>query len=834
MNMSEDLEDEGELVDAPEGDDSVEEREDGSAVVSLDDSPKRGEAPFYENLAEVLPQSVLSELASDLLQQIERDKEARKKRDEQYKKGVQRTGLGDDAPGGADFEGASKVVHPMLTEVCVDFSSRAMKELWPADGPAKSKIVGDVTREKVQKAARKSELMNHQLTVQCPEARAEFEQMLTQLPLGGGQYIKLTWDSERNRPTFLFVAIDDIYLPFSATNFYTAQRRTHVQYISQLEYEKRVRQGMYRDVELTPPAMPPDRSASDRANDKIEGREETGYNDDGLRTVFEVQLLWDLSEDDELAPAASPYIVTIDETSREVLAIYRNWDEEDPGREELQWIAEFPFVPWRGAYPIGMTQMIGGLSGAATGALRALLDAAHISNSQTMLKLKGGTRGGQSLTIQPTEVLEVEGGLNVDDIRKLAMPLPFNQPSAVLFQLLGFLVEAGKGVVRTTLDTTVESQENVPVGTTLARIEQGMTVFSAIHERLHNAMQRLLAIQHRLNAMYLDDADEKRQAGSLIASRADFNGPMDVVPVSDPRIFSEAQRFAQTQAVSQRATLVPQLYNARKVEERILSTLKVPNYEELLVPEMTPKEENAVSENVKMTLGRPVVAFPDQDHIAHLKTHLPFMQSPVFGMSRLIAPQLLPAMLGHIKEHIALWYAQEVMATANEASGDQLSDMIGKTKDKDAKRGLDRLVAEASADVVEASDEVFKALSPIIEQAIQMVSQMTPPVPPDPATQVAMEDVKMRAKVAADKVALDQAKLQADQQEKAADLQTQQAENAAELQEVQVREQHEDERTRLEVEARLEMNHEDNTVAKELALMGGRGSQNPNPNPQPR
>ena len=854
--MADDLEDDGEMVEVEDdADDLVTENPDGSATVKLDESPRKGLGPFYENLAETLPETVLRALAVDLLDLIGRDKEARKKRDDQYRVGVQRTGLGDDAPGGADFEGASRVVHPMLTEVCVDFSSRAMKELWPADGPAKSKIVGDVTRERVAKASRKAELLNHQLTVQCPEARAEFEQMLTQLPLGGGQYVKLTWDEARNRPTFLFVAIDDIYLPYAATNFYTAQRKTHVQYITELEYRQRVRSGMYRDVDLTPPSMTPETSGTSKANDKIEGREEDPYNQDGQRVVFEVYVTWTL-EDDEEADGPAPYVVSVDETSREVLGLYRNWDEEDPAQEELQWTVEFPFVPWRGAYPIGMTQMIGGLSGAATGALRALLDAAHIANSQTMLKLKGGTRGGQSLTIQPTEILEVEGGLNVDDIRKLAMPLPFNQPSQTLMELLVRLVEYGKGVVRTTLDTTVESQENVPVGTTLARIEQGMTVFSAIHERLHNAMQRLLAVQHRLNAMYLDDAREKQQTGSLIASRADFNGPMDVVPVSDPRIFSEAQRFAQTQAVAQRATLSPMLYNARKVEERILSTLKVPNYEELLVPEMTPKEENAVSENVKMTLGKPVVAFPDQDHIAHLKAHLPYMQSPVFGMSKLIAPALLPAMLGHIKEHLALWYAQEVFATANEASGDHLSEMIGRSKEKGAKQALDRLVAEASQDVVEASDEMFLKMSPVIEQAMAMVAQMTPPVGPDPATQVAMEDVKMRGQVGMARVEVDKAKVQVqqqaaqqqvqtkaaeaqidaqvEQQRAALDAQGEAAQAEARLRETELREAHQDARTEAEIESRELQNREDNAVAIELAEMSAeRVSQNPNPNPQP-
>jgi chaperonin GroES len=446
--------------------------------------------------------SELSEVAQTFLDLIGKDKEARKKRDEQYEEGLRRTGLGDDAPGGAQFQGATKVVHPMLTEACVDFAARAIKELFPSSGPVKDFIVGEVSGEKVEKAKRKTAFMNWQLTVQATEFRAELEQLLTQVPLGGAQYMKVTWNEARNRPEFLFVAIDDMYLPFAATNFYTAQRKTHVQYLTTIDYQRRVKSGMYRDVDLGPVTMEPDFSVAEQANNKIEGRNETSYNEDGLRTIYEIYTVADI-EGDELLP----YIISVDKTSGKVLSIYRNWDELDRAQEELLWFVEFPFVPWRGAYPIGLPHMVGGIAAASTGALRALLDSAHISNSQTMLKLKGGSRGGQSLEIQPTQVMEIEGGLAADDIRKLIMPLPYNPPSAVLFQLLGFLVDAGKGVIRTSMENIADGNANAPVGTTLAKIEQGMVVFSAIHARLHNSMQRLLSILHRLNGMYLDDAE---------------------------------------------------------------------------------------------------------------------------------------------------------------------------------------------------------------------------------------------------------------------------------------------------------------------------------------
>ena len=837
----------GEMVEVDDGpEDDVEDTEDGGAIVRLEDEEAPRSEDFLENLAEALPDHELNAIATSLVELIGRDKEARKKRDEQYEEGLRRTGLGDDAPGGAQFQGASRVVHPMMVTATVDFAARAMKELFPPQGPAKSFIPGEVTPDKERKSKRKTDMMNWQLTVQCTEARAEIEQMLTQVPLGGAQYLKLSWDDTRNRPGFLFVAIDDMLLPYAATSFYTAQRKTHVQYITQVDYEQRVKAGMYRDVDLSAPSMEPEASIVQKANDKIEGRTDTSYNEDGLRTVYETHALLRIDGDSMAGGDLAPYIVTIDKTSNKVLAIYRNWDELDDSREGLDWFIEFPFVPWRGAYPIGLPHMIGGLSAAATGALRALLDSAHISNAPTMLKLKGGSRGGQSLNIQPTQVEEIEGGLNVDDIRKIAMPLPFNPPSTVLYQLLGFLVDAGQGVVRTTLDDIADNNPNAPVGTTLAKLEQGMVVFSAIHARLHDAMARMLKVLHRLNGMYLDDADTKEEVGEDIATRADFEGPMDVVPVSDPNIFSEAQRFAQVQAVAQRAQAMPQLYNQRKVEERILATLKIPDADSLLNPPVEPQELNAVAENVAATMGKPVTAFPEQDHIAHLKTHLAFMKSPAFGMSPLIAPAFLPVILQHIKEHIAMWYASSVLSVTNEAAGLDISEDMKNIKgDHEARRALDRALAEAAAFVIEKGDEVFAQMPAIIQQAQQMVQQLSPPPPMDPA-QAAVQSAQMQAQAKQaelqQRAATEQARLQLSAQQAAQDAQVEQARLQVDAQRLQVsaqqavqdaqlkaaamqqdamlqqqREQAEDARTVAELNARMQMNTEDNRTAMQLA-----------------
>lgn len=829
--MDEDELPEGEMVAMDFDPVGVEDTADGGAIVTInEDDTAPGESDFYANLAEEMLEPDLNKLSSSLLELIGNDKDARKKRDEQYEEGLRRTGLGDDAPGGADFQGASKVVHPLLTEACVDFAARAMKEIFPTGGPAKDYIVGEQTTDRIQKAERKTKLLNWQMTVQCPEVRAELEQLMTQLPLGGAQYMKLGWDERRNRPNFLFVAIDDMYLPFAATNFYTAQRKTHVQYVTQLDYEERVKSGMYRDVDLAPVSMEPEQSVAGVANDRIEGREASSYNEDGLRIIYEIYVIADIEGE-----GAAPYIISIDKPTGKVLAVYRNWEEDDDSKEELIWFVEFPFIPWRGAYPIGLPHMIGGLSGAATGALRALLDAAHISNSQTMLKLKGGTAGGQSLSIQPGQVEEIEGGLNVDDVRKLAMPLPYNPPSPVLFNLLGFLVEAGKGVVRTSMEDIADGNPNAPVGTTLAKLEQGAVVYSSIHARMHDAMARMLRILDRLNGMYLDDEVLAEEAGELLARRSDFDGVLDVVPVSDPNIFSEAQRYAQVQAVAQRAAALPQLYNARKVEERLLDTLKVPNAQELLNPPVEPREQNAVNENAAATLGRPITAFPEQDHIAHLKTHLAYMTSPAFGMNMMIAPTYLPVMLNHIKEHMALWYVASTVGIANEALGMDVSEsMKDLGDDHAARRALDQMLAEASTMVIEQGASVFDDLPPVIAQAQALLQSMQGTPAANPLIELEGQKLQLQSQKLQQEGQLQQAKMQASAQTDAQKLQleAQKFEQSAQMevaklqleaQDIQTRialaqqrEQAENERKAADLQARVGMNDSDNQTARDI------------------
>lgn len=790
----------GELVELEEDELEVEDTEDGGAIIRLENQEDaKLRAAHFANIVEEVDNAALKTAVQDLLDKIEKDKEAREKRDKQYEEGLRRTGLGDDAPGGAQFTGANKVVHPMLVEACVDFSARFMKEVFPPSGPVKSKILGEHNKEKVDKARRKAEFMNWQCTEQMPEFRSELEQLSTQLPLGGGQYLKLMWNAQHKRPAAEFIAIDDIYLPFAATNFYSAERKTHVQYITKMEYQRRVKAEMYRDVDIGQPEDP-EFSKSSQANDKIEGRKDTAYNEDGLRTVFEIYTHLDFGD------GVDPYIISIDKSSGIALALYRNWEPEDEQRRELDWIVEFPFVPWRGAYPIGLTHMIGGLSGAATGALRALLDSAHIQNIPTLLKLKGGPNG-QTLNLQPTEVAEIEGGALIDDIRKLAMPMPFNPPSAVLFQLLGFLVDAGKGVVQTSFEKLSDANPNQPVGTTLALIEQGMVVFSSIHSRLHNSMARVFKILHRINSAYLTEETIEGYEAGLEVEPQDFDGPLDVIPVSDPAIFSETQRFAQIQALMQRSAMLPGMYDQRKVEEMFLRAMKIPD-NDVLKPDPGKDNVDPVSENVAAAMGRPIYVLPKQDHMAHIRTHVSFLKSPLFGMNPAITKTYLYPIALHLRDHLLNYYLVEAHEAVEKASDEEL---IG----DDAQQEV-QVILQVQQFIEQQLGGFAQELAQLSEAAEQFKPQ--PPMPPDSSLQVAQIGAQIQQASIAQRAQADQQRLMSQQQIEQQRLADKERERVERMRQEELRQMAENERTAAEIAARERMNTADNDTAMRLAM----------------
>ncbi len=711
-----------------DGDIDVEELEDGSAVVHDEEVEDDQDAAFYDNIVEKIEAGLLARTATSLIEAITRDKESRKKRDEQYAEGIRRTGLGDEAPGGATFDGASKAVHPVLVEACIDFSARAMKELFPAKGPVKTHIIGKQTDEKLQRAERKKTYMNWQLTKQAREYRTELEQLTTQLPLGGSQYMKIWQDEELGRPRFEFVPIDDIYLPFACSDFYTTPRLTHVQHLTKFEFETRTRTGVYREfsgLDATG-TVTPEQSSAARATDKIEGRTDD-YNQDGIRDVYEVQVAMDWEGDDPQAKkdAPAPYIVNVDDASGKVLSVRRNWKESDERQEKLHWIVEFAFVPWRGAYAIGLGQAMGSLAGASTGSLRALLDSAHIQNFPAALKIKGG-RGTSSGTVvlNATGLTDIDCPPNIDDIRKIAMPLPYPGPSAMLFELMKYCAEEAKSVVSTADERIADAGANMPVGTTLALIEQGSITFSSIHSRLHESQRRVLEVLHRLDAEHLDDEVTVEELGELVVRRDDFRGPMDVLPVSDPNIFSDTQRYAQQQAVIQLKGIFPTAFKDNELLERTLQLLNYPDYQEVLNLPLKPEQRLPVKENVVARDPQSQLkVYPNEDDMAHLKVHLSFMSSPVLCANPIMAMPALPKLLAHCAEHIISYYEKNCNAAAAAAKATNLA------------RGGEE-VSQAEG-VILAEQELVKEIGPMWDHLSKLQAEMQkfmPPPPPDPTT----------------------------------------------------------------------------------------------------
>ena len=768
-------------VEIPEEDIDTEELPDGSAIVTLPEDGPEVNPDFYSNMAESMSEWDLQPLASRYKDLLENDKNARELRDKQYEEGIRRTGMGNDAPGGATFMGASKVVHPAMAEGCVDFAARAIKEMFPPDGPVRTKIIGMVDDQKLEIAERKRDFLNWQITEQIEEFRDEQEQLLTQLPLGGSQYFKLWYDEKKKRPCVEFLPIDRVILPFAATNFYTAERAAEMHEITHWEFNRRVASGMYRDINITRATMEIDPTKPQKANDKIEGKKYE-ENDDGLRKVYHIYTYMELEDDKYSKGEMAPYILMIDDLSNQIVGLYRNWEETDKTMTKLDWIVEFKFIPWRGAYAIGLPQLIGGLSAALTGALRALLDTAHINNSATMLKLKGAKISGQSAQPDVTQVIEIEGAPGVQDIRQIAMPMPFNPPSEVLFSLLGWLDQAAKGVVTTSEEKVADVNSQAPVGTTQALIEQGAAVFSAIHARLHESQSRVLKILCRLNRWHFDEMRKADIVTDLEIERDDFVKNTDVIPVSDPHIFSETQRMAQNQAVLALVDKYPDQFNVPKVLSRFLKQMKVPDINEIMKDVPAPEQRTSADENAAMLIGQPAYAYLQQDHIAHIQDHLQFAMNPFLGQSPFADPNYLNNVIEHLKQHITLWYLNRSNAYVAQSRGGK---PVSNYDDPKLTSSIDQLYAVVGAHVEQDTKEVFQAFMPAFQQLIQQAQQRQQAsqgqLPPDAQVVKDTSMAETQRKAAKDKADMQiaQAKIAADNQRAQLDNQTRvQIENA--------------------------------------------------------
>jgi hypothetical protein len=716
-----------------------------STVIGPNDMGPAGAAHF-DNLAGVMDQARIDSLCSDLLEAIEQDKESRAERDRQYEEGLNRTGMGSNVVGGANFPGASRAVHPMLLEAAIDFGGGVMNEMLPPDGPVQVAIVGDESDAKTERAKRVARYMNWQMTEQMTSLYHEFEVGFTQCPLGGAFYTK--GYQENGIPAASFIAIDDVYRPWNDGDFYSQPRITHRQLVDRWTYRTNISSGLWLDV-VDPSGIGsdiPEESAASTANDRIIGRSLPTENVDGIREVYECSCVIPLEEDED---PLEPYLVTIDVEARKILSIYRNWKENDKNKQRLLFLIEWPFWPWRGGYPVGMTHMIGSLTGAATGTLRALLDAAMLQTTQTGVRLKGGsTAGGQTIRPQVTEITEIQGSLAQDDIRKTFMPLQFNEPSPTLFNLLGFLVDAGRGVVRTTFDEYDKINGQTPVGTAQMFIEQGLKNFGSVHARLHRSMRLFLKWLYQLNAETLTVQDIVDQQGELTVTPQDFQGPMVVIPVSDPRIFSDLQRKAMAQTIAQRAQMMQgagiMVYNVRATEENFLRQYGVTNPDKYLVPNPIPQRQNAVAENVTASTGGVLKAFPGQDHEAHIRIHYNYLNDPNFGSNPAIAVAFIPKITQHLGEHIALWYSDAMLEAATAALRQQTGNpniMLDSFMNEGVEVPLDRLMAHLDEDVLKLAQEKMPDVPQIIMQARDLLKRLAPPQPMDPSV-VAADDVQ--------------------------------------------------------------------------------------------
>ena len=766
---------------------NVTELDDGSAIIDMLDESSMDDSDFYSNLVESLDDFTVNKTASSLLDLIEKDQEARKKRDEQYEEGLRRTGLGDDAPGGALFDGASRVVHPALAEGCIDYAARAIKEVFPPNGPVRTKIYGEANTASLDKAKRKADYLNWQLTRQIVEYRAEKESLLTQLPLGGSQYEKYWFDPSLGRIRMEFVPIDKVLLPYAAVSFYTTQRLTHIQELTEETYRARVESGMYRDLDITPENSP-EETIVQVANNKIEGKDGNSDNPDGLRTIYEVSCTMEIEDDEE-----APYVIHLDKSSGDILAIYRNWAESDSSRQKLDWWVEDKFIPWRGAYGIGLPHLIGGLAAAMTGALRALLDSAHINNSPGAVKLKGGRASGQNITINQTEVKEIDAPAGVDDIRKVMMPLPFNPPSPVLFQLLDWLTGQAKGVVATADERLSQVGDRTPVGTTMALIEQGSATYAAVHARLHESQRVALGIICRLN--FTNPHEESLARFRLTAE--DFKENDDVEPVSDPNIFSEAQRYAQLQEQIKLLQVFPELpWNRLELGRRALQLLKVDGIDTLLPKPPDPVTTDPVSENVAAAKGTQLKATLEQDHQSHIQAHLTYILNPMHQAMTMPDPSL-GMIMGHIKEHLLMAYEQACQAALPTATAQLAS--------QDQPFNPDQVASLASNMAAQQIGAQMQQLTPLLQQAGQVVAQKMPQPPVDPAVQKTFEAAMAEIER---KKANDAQVLQFEQQKAQADSQANQMLDASRLQMEQMK---------FEAQQALEMQKEENR--KQIAVI---------------
>jgi len=652
LEKQEELAEQGEPVE-------IQENEDGSVDINYDPAiaSVEGAENHYDNLAEHLPDDVLGRLSSDLFQNYQDYKNSRKDWETSYRQGLDLLGFKYENRS-EPFAGASGATHPVLAEAVTQFQALAYKELLPADGPVRTQILGIPSPEKTQQASRVKDFMNYQLMDQMKEYEPEFDQMLFYLPLAGSSFKKIYYDEVMQRAVSKFVPADDLIVPYTATSLDDAEAIIHRIKMSENELRKQQVAGFYRDVDIQPGQLNED--DVEKKEHELEGRTKSAKEED-VFNLLECHVNLDLEGYEDVGPDGEPtgiklpYIVTLEENSREILSIKRNYEINDPKRSKVQYFVHFKFLPGLGFYGFGLIHMIGGLSRTATSALRQLLDAGTLSNLPAGFKQRGIRIRDDAQAIQPGEFRDVDapGG----NIRDSFMMLPFKEPSQTLLQLMGVVVSAGQRFASIADLQVGDGNQQAAVGTTVALLERGSRTMSAIHKRIYASLKNEFKLLARVFKLYLpQEYPYDVVGGQKSIKQTDFDDRVDILPVADPNIFSQTQRISLAQTELQLAQSNPQIHNMYNAYRHMYEALGVKDIDQILIRPQPPQPKDPALEHIDSLAGKPFQAFPGQDHRAHITAHLNFMAT---NMAR-NNPVIMAALEKNCFEHISLMAQEQV------------------------------------------------------------------------------------------------------------------------------------------------------------------------------
>ena len=712
------------------------------------------------NIAEVLPENILGEISSDLREKYEDDLESSSQWREAYTKGLDLLGINYQERT-QPFQGASGVTHPLISESVTQFQAQAYKELLPSGGPVRTQVMGAQTPEREAQAVRVKDFMNYQITEMMEEFDPDMDQMLFYLPLSGSTFKKVYFDGPRDRAVSKFIGAEDLIIPYTATDLTTAPRVTHVLRMDENELRKMQVAQVFRDVELSTSDLEDD-PVRDKI-DKLEGVSKS-YSDDvysilEMHVNLDIEGFEDTDQEGEPTGIKLPYIVTLDHGSGDILSIRRNYDADDAFKRKRQYFVHYKFLPGLGFYGFGLIHMIGGLGRAATSILRQLIDAGTLANLPSGFKARGIRIRNDDEPLSPGEFRDIDapGG----DIRGSIIPLPFKEPSATLAQLLGSLIEGGRRFISIADQQVSNMSQDMPVGTTVALLERGMKVMSAIHKRLHYAQKTEFRLLARIFAENLPPSYPYEVAGAPSEVKAeDFDARVDILPVSDPNIFSMAQRVTLAQTQLQLAQSNPQLHNLQAAYRRMYQALEVQNIDEILPNPPQPEPMAPSIENARALMGEVLQSFPQQDHDAHIATHVAFMQLPIVQTS----PPVVGTFFAHLLEHISLKSrniaTQEMQQMQAEAQQAMMMAQAG---------AMDPMMAQQQMQQAQQvnPDQIESRIAQIEAQLVQELTAMLGPPPgqqQDPLVAIRQQELQIKAEESDRRAMTDQMKLTLDQE----------------------------------------------------------------------